>query len=190
MKSLGNRFIETGTGPEIQIADPTAANELLDLAIESARHKQRILFFCSCRWPRCDGEIACHRTTVAGLVLKAAKQRGTHVEVVEWPGGNPKRIDVDVTAKDFVAARKGRMTVPLAKRVDLAAVAGLPWGSIATLHSGGEQLYRGVGPAIAQSSGWVLPVLYLFPDPVTGLNEYKQEAIIQRKEWGFEASLS
>ena len=42
MKSLGNRFIETGTGPDIQIADPSAADELLDLAIESARHKQRL----------------------------------------------------------------------------------------------------------------------------------------------------
>src|SRR5271165_6909489 len=48
MKSLGNKFIVTGTGPGIQIADPTAAYELLDLAIESARGKQRLLFFCSC----------------------------------------------------------------------------------------------------------------------------------------------
>jgi len=37
MKSLGNKFIETKTGPNIQIADPTAADEPLDLAIESAR---------------------------------------------------------------------------------------------------------------------------------------------------------
>ena len=127
MKSLGNKFIETRTGPDIQIADPTAADELLDLAIESARHKQRLLFFCSCQWPRCDGKIACHRATVAALVLKAATKRGIHVEVVEWPGGDPKRIDLEVTPKDFAAVRKGRMTVPLGERVDLAEVAGLPW---------------------------------------------------------------
>lgn len=74
MKSLGNEFIKTKTGPNVQIADPSAANELLDLALESAKYKQRLLFFCSCQWPRYDGKIACHRTTVARLVLKAAKK--------------------------------------------------------------------------------------------------------------------
>lgn len=190
MKSLGNKFIETRTGPPIQIAEPKAADDLLDLAVESARHKQRLLFFCSCQWPRCDGKIACHRTTVAGLVLKAAKKRGIQVEVVEWPGGDPKRIDLDVTDKDFAAIRKGRMTVPLGKRVDLAEVAGLPWGSIATLHSGGEKLYRGVGPAISQTSGWVLPVQYMFFDPATGMNEYKVEAKKQRQKLGLDAVVS
>src|SRR5436190_2047819 len=76
MKSLGNNFIQTRTGPNIQIADPGAADELLDLAIDLTRHKQHLLFFCSCQWPRCDGEIHCHRATVAGLILKAAKKRG------------------------------------------------------------------------------------------------------------------
>lgn len=190
MKSLGNKFIETRTGPPIQIAEPKASDELLDLAIESARHKQRLLFFCSCRWPKCDGNIACHRTTVAGLVLKAAKKRGIKVEVVEWPGGDPKRIELEVSAKDFDAIRKGRMTVPLGKRIDLAELAGLPWSSIATLHSGGEKLHRVVGPAISQTKGWVLPVLYWFFDPTTELDKYKQEAKKQRKEWGLEAVLS
>src|SRR6478736_5910064 len=41
MKSLGNKFIETRTGPDIQIAEPTAADELLDLAVDLARRKQR-----------------------------------------------------------------------------------------------------------------------------------------------------
>src|SRR5208283_1508058 len=45
MKSLGNQFIETRTGPEIQIAHPTAADELLGLALESARDNHRLLFF-------------------------------------------------------------------------------------------------------------------------------------------------
>src|ERR1700681_4257208 len=49
MKSLGNKFIQTRTGPNIQIADPSAADELLGLALEAAGHKQRLLFFCSCQ---------------------------------------------------------------------------------------------------------------------------------------------
>src|SRR5262245_2176608 len=36
MKSLGNKFILTRTGPSPQIADRSAAGELLDLALESA----------------------------------------------------------------------------------------------------------------------------------------------------------
>ncbi len=190
MKSLGNKFIETRTGPNIQIADPTAADELLDLGIESARHKQRLLFFCGCQWPRCEGQIACHRTTVATLVLKAATQRGIHLAVVEWPGGDPRRIDLEVTAKDFTAVKKGRLTVPLGKRVDLAEVAGLAWSSIATLHCGDQTLHRVVGPAISQTSGWVLPVLYWSVDPATGLNEYEQAARKLRKERGLEADSS
>lgn len=186
MKSLGNKFIETRTGPNIQIAEPGAADELLDLAIESARQKQRLLFFCSCQWPRCDGKIACHRTTVAGLVLKAAKKRGVEIEIVEWPCGEPSQIDLDVTPKVFAAVRKGRMTVPLGDRPDLAEVAGLPWCSIATLRSNGEQLHRVVGPAISQTTGWVLPVLFCYLDPTTGLSEYKKEAEKVRKGSGLE----
>src|SRR5260370_11412869 len=72
MKTLGNKFILTRTGQGIQIADPPAAVELLDLAIESARHRQRLLLFCSCQCPRREGKVACHPTTVAALVLKAA----------------------------------------------------------------------------------------------------------------------
>src|ERR1039457_1373724 len=112
MKSLGNKFIQTRTGPFVQIAEPSAADTLLDLALESARNKQRLLFFCSCQWPMCDGEIACHRSTVAELVLQAAQRRGESVEIVEWPGGEPVQIDLDVTPKVVAAVRKGRMTGP------------------------------------------------------------------------------
>src|SRR3954468_6232546 len=34
MKSLGNNFIVSRTGPNIQIAEPAAADELLDLAVD------------------------------------------------------------------------------------------------------------------------------------------------------------
>ncbi len=123
-------------------------------------------------------------------MLEAATKGGSHVKVVEWPGGDPKRIDLEVTPKDFTAVRKGRRTVPLGKQVDLAEVAGLPWRSIATLHSGDETLYRVVGPAISQTSGWVLPVLYWSFDPATGLNEYEREAKKLRNESGLEAALN
>ncbi len=189
MKSLGNKFIQTRTGPFIQIAEPSAADELLDLALESAGHKQRLLFFCSCQWPRCDGEIACHRTTVAGLVLAAAKKRAVPVEVVEWPGGEPRQIDLDMTPQVFAAVRKGRMTAPLGKQPDLAEVAGLPWCSVATLRSNGEKLHRVVGPAIRQPDQWVLPILFHDSEPDPGLSAYQgKEAVKLRKGLGLEAA--
>lgn len=190
MKSLGNRHIKTKIGPHIQIAEPKAADELLDLAIESARNKQRLLFFCSCEWPRCERKITCHRTTVAGLLLKAAEKRGVKIEIVEWPGDEPKRIELDVTSEDLLAVKKGRMSVHLSKRFDLAEVAGLPWCSIATLHADGEKLYRLVGPAKHQKLGWTLPVLYCFFDPATGLSDYKNEADKLRRGWGLQAIAS
>jgi hypothetical protein len=67
----------------------------------------------SCPASEEDGEIACHRSTVAELVLQAAKRRGEHVEIVEWPGGEPKQINLNVTPEVLVAVRKGCMTVPL-----------------------------------------------------------------------------
>lgn len=183
MKSLGNKFIQTRTGPDIQIAEPSATDELLDLALESAGHKQRLLFFCSCQWPRCDGEIACHRSTVAELVLKAAQRRGVSVEIVEWPGGQPKQMDLDVMPEVFASVRKGRMTVPLGATTDLAQMAGLPWGSIATLHSAGEKLHRIVGPASWQTDKWCFPV---FPTNADGLAEFEMEAAMLRRNLGLE----
>ncbi len=190
MRSLGNKFIQTRTGPNIQIADPGAADKLLALGIESARRQQRLLFFCSCQWPRCDGEIHCHRATVAELVLASAKKRGVPVKIVEWPGGEPSQIDLDVTPQMFAAVRKGRMTVPLGDGPDLAKVGGLPWGSIATLQASGEKLHRIVGHAISQTTGWALPVFPFFPDPGTGLGEFEKKAEKLRRGLGLEPAFT
>jgi hypothetical protein len=184
MKGLGNKFILSRKGPNVQIAEPTAADDLLDLALQSAKHKQRLLFFCSCQWPKFDGELSCHRTTVAGLVLKAAKKRGVAVEIVEWPGGEPKQIELDVTPEVFAAVRRGRKTVPLGKKPDLAEVAGLPLCSTVTLKSDGEILHRVVGPAIRQPDQWVLPIM---SDPLDGsdtIADYNHEAVKLRRSFG------
>jgi len=187
MKTLGNRFIENRTGLNIQIADPAAANELLDLALESAKHKRRILFFCSCQWPRHNGETACHRSTVAELVLKAAKNRGTAIEIVEWPGGKAKHLRMEVPRKIFAAIRRGRKTVPLGKQPDLARFAGLPWCSTVTLKSKRETLHRVVGPAIRQRDQWVLPVLVQFFDNSAILATHQKEAERLRRSLGLNA---
>jgi hypothetical protein len=189
LKSLGNRFIQTRPGPVIQIANPPAAGEILDLALESARHKQRLVFFCSCQWPR-DGNEVCHRTSVAELVLEAAKKRGVGIEVVEWPGGESKQIDLEVSPQVLAAVRRGRKTVPLGKHPGLAEVGGVPWCSIATLHSNGEKLHRLVGPAIYQQDQWVLPFLCQDFGPATNLCVYEKGAGKLRQVLGLVAIIA
>lgn len=190
LKSLGNKYIESRTGPSIQIADPSAANELLDLALDCANNKQRLLFFCSCQWPRCEGKIVCHRTTVAELVRNAAQKRGVQVEIVEWPGANPSKIDLEVSSKNFTAIHKGRVTIPVGKQTNLAEIGGLPWCSIANLHSNGKMLHRIVGPAIFQKDDWALPVLRFVADANTSLNGYVREAARMRVDFGLNSAES
>lgn len=93
-KSLGNKMVDTQTPSKIQIAEPKTVAELLDLALEAAKHKQRVIFFCGCQWPRVNEKVACHRTRVSTLVLAAARRRGVPTEIVEWPGGRPGRISL------------------------------------------------------------------------------------------------
>lgn len=153
---LGNRHVLSRTGPFIQIVDPTAADELLDLAV--GRPDRRVIFFCACKWPRCDGAVKCHRVEVGRLVLAAAGRRGIELEVVEWPGGEPRRIRLDVPAPLLRAVQAGRASIPLPPHVTPADGAGLAWGSVAVMRSGGKECARLVGPAVKQAGGWALPV--------------------------------
>jgi hypothetical protein len=188
MKGLGNKFILTRTGPIVQIADRSAADDLLDLALESAKHKRRLLFFCSCQWPKFDGELACHRTTVAELVLKAARRRSAAIEIVEWPGGAPKQIELEVRPEAFAAVHRGRKTVPLGKHTDLAEVAGLPWCSTVMLKSQTETLPRLVGPAIRQPDQWVLPIMSDPLDASQTIADYDRDAKTLRRTFGLNAT--
>jgi hypothetical protein len=70
----------------------------------------------------------------------------------------------------------------------LAEVAGLPWCSVATLHSDGATLHRVVGPAIRQKGQWALPILNQFLDPAADLADCKREAETLRRGWGLEPS--
>ncbi|MGH7136438.1 MAG: hypothetical protein ACREHD_11910 [Pirellulales bacterium] len=184
MKSLGNKFIETRAGPQVQIANPGAADDLLDLAIESARHAQRVVFFCGCEWPRCGGKIACHRTTVASLLLKAARKHGIRIEVVEWPGGEPTTVDLRVSPEVFAAARHGKMKVALGEQLPSPTLLGLPWCSVVTLRSGTDQLKTICGRAKHLRHEWCLPVQWLYFDPEKDLAAIERKAAHERAAFG------
>jgi len=163
MQDLGNQSIVTRQN-RIRIRRPAAADELLDLAVAAARKRQRIIYFCSCDLP-CD----CHRTTVARLLVAAARRRKRAIQVVEWPGGEPTATPVNVqlpraTLKKF---RRSRSGVPLPPTTDLAAMAGLPVGTIVTVSAtGDEPVGVAVAPAMPAGDGWCLPVLWDSRAPV------------------------
>jgi hypothetical protein len=187
MKSLGNKYIETRSGPSIQIADPGAAQELLDLAVGLADRGQRLLFFCSCQFPKQGGKTSCHRETVAGLVLKAARGAGVQVEVIEWPGGEPEHVEIDAAPATFKALERGRGTIPLEEKSRSAKLRCLPWGSIVTVRAGDQEMRVITGPASRQKGRWLLPVFWFFYDPDTDPSDIDREAAKLRRSWGLDA---
>ena len=186
MKSLGNERIKSKKGKKIQISDPSAAVDLLDLAIDASEENRRIILYCSCIWPKWEGEVNCHRAEIGSLLLKSAKKRGIQVEVTEWPGSKPGHLEMTVSPNLFRSVRNGRMTIPVKKSASLAEIASLGWGSIVTLHSDGETIHRPVGPAAWQKKEWALPVLPYFLDPTTSLSDYQKDARKMRREMGLE----
>jgi len=184
MKSLGNNFIETREGPPIQIADPKSAKDLLRFAKTHALEKRRLIYFCSCQWLRCEGK-ECHRAEVTRLLFKFAKEEGSSVELVEWPGGQSKRVPLKAAPEIFRAVRNGGKTIPLGKNAD-AKMLGLPWCSVATLHSNGESFHRIVGPAVRSKGQWCLPVLDGCPEPIAEIAEFDKQAEMLRRDLGLE----
>src|SRR5205807_909916 len=109
------------------------AIELLALALENASNRRRVIFFCGCAWPKCDGVTCCHRDTVADLLLGAARSAKRPVEVVEWPGGDPAILSWKQDSETLKAMKAGRSRLPVEQTIDLARFGGLAWGTILQL---------------------------------------------------------
>jgi hypothetical protein len=186
MPQLGNQRIVSRSGPRIQIAEPAAANDLLDLALESAAEQRRVLFFCGCQFPKIDGAVHCHRATVGSLVLKFASRRGVPVELCEWPGGDPVPLDLDVDSHAFRSIEKGLMAIPLPVNIPLKRAGAIPWCSVATLHGEGRAVHRIVGPTVWRHAQWCLPVMHQLDDLRAALAVTKQKAAALRRAWGRE----
>lgn len=184
LKGLGNRRIQSREGPAIQIDDPAVVNELLQIVIDAATDRRRVIFFCGCQFARIKGKVNCHRTRVGTLLLAAARRQGVNLEVIEWPGGRPRRMTIAVKREVFQAVAKGNMTIPLASIRSLADVASIPVGSVATLTSGSDRVHRLVGPAIWKGDEWRLPVEVMFHDPSVSVSDYKSEAELLRRQIG------
>ncbi|HEY3815854.1 MAG TPA: hypothetical protein VGL81_01725 [Polyangiaceae bacterium] len=150
LPDLGNASIQDG-GRAIRIKNPAAAADLLELAIE--RPARRVIFFCACLHPA-----GCHRRVVATLVVRAARARGG-VTIVEWPGGEPRALAVEVGPAAFRKVARGAKTMPVPAGMNMGEAAALPWGSKIVLRSAGEETAVLVGPTRFDAHGAHLPIL-------------------------------
>jgi hypothetical protein len=164
MQDLGNLAIATGSGG-VQIKNPSAVAELVGLASHAADERKRVIFYCACEFPSLDGALACHRRTIADLVLAHAKKIGRTVSVVEWPGHAPTETRIGVDKKIFSAIMRGRMSVPFAND-QLPNFAGLPWASMLYVECEEDDKTGmvAVGPARFSASNnrtgfWYLPLI-------------------------------
>jgi hypothetical protein len=82
--------------------------------------------------------------------------------VVEWPGGEPGLLRLNVADEMIGKVLGGRRSVPVSGG-DLVErfgeLAGLPWGSIALLTSARRSVPVLAGPARYQKKAWVLPLV-------------------------------
>lgn len=164
MQDLGNLAIASGTGG-VQIKNPAAVTELVELALAAADERRRVIFYCACEFPSLDGALACHRRTITDLALAHAKKTGRSISVVEWPGDAPAETRIGIDKKIFSAIMRSRNSVPFTHD-RLAEFAALPWGSIITVEC--EQIGRmgtvAVGPAKFATAKdglgyWYLPII-------------------------------
>ena len=160
MPALGNLAVLGHPGPVIQIKDQSEAAGLLDMAAKVAQENRRIIFFCACEYPGLEGEDnACHRTTVGGLVLQAAQQRQVPIEVVEWPGGEPRLPKISLPASVAQKLLRGGKSVPLGEALPEGEFAGIAPGSVVRVHSVSDDFALMVGSLRYGRDGWYLPAL-------------------------------
>ena len=172
MPDLGNKCVpEKREG--IEIKNPAAVKELLQRALD--RPTRRVIFFCSCEPPA-----SCHRKIVGQLLLKYAEKREAAITVIEWPGEEPRDLTIDVSLATLrQLEREEKKSIPIPPSMPIGDAAAVPWGTIATMQSGAQQVKLLIGPASFNAAGSHLRV---FPkEPGTRANS---KAF--RKRLGFE----
>jgi hypothetical protein len=184
MKKLGNLAIADRSLGQIKIKDPHEAELLLDIAIENMKKNRRVLFFCACPFPK-----NCHRYEVGKLLIKAAKRRNLNLEVVEWPGGEPKEVQERVSGDVLKRLKNGAQILPLPAQTDPAKGMGLPWGSIVEIMGDSESLCFISGPAIYKQEKWGFPVVFFY-ELFNAPGEAREKAIRERRLRGYNCRTS
>ena len=164
IQDLGNLAIATGSGG-VQIKNPAAVAELLDLALRAADERRRVLFYCACEFPRLDGKLACHRLRSRTCCWRMQQKIGQAISVVEWPGGEPVETRLKVDQKLFSAVMRGRMSIPFdsSRLNDFAVCPGVHWLPSTARAVRRRDTLRSDRPNLqcrkAETAYWYLPVV-------------------------------
>lgn len=153
----------------IEIINPASATDLLSRTVENP--KRRVIFFCACTHFAFG-----HRKKVGDLVLRHAKERGERVEIVEWPGGEPGTLTIDVSPGTLRKIERGdtKGTAVPWSLTQLDAVA-LPWGTIATMRAGTSQSNVLLGPVMFNVAGANLRIIRDEPSTHSGSNAFRRK---------------
>jgi hypothetical protein len=146
-----------GRADDRALADQ-AGQRLLELALDRSARDQRVISCCPCWVNQPD----CRRHKVADRLLAAARQAGLDVEIVEWPGGEPRDVTVHVRPEEVDRVRHGALS--LEAPLPLSELAGLPWASVVRARSGEREAAFMSGPAQPTHGTLMLPV-YASVDP-------------------------
>jgi hypothetical protein len=186
LQKLGNRRIGSGQGG-IRIADRSGGGDLLRLISDAAKERRRVIFFCWCERP-CE----CHRAVVARLLVKSARKQGKVLTIIEWPGGEPETVEINVTAKVVKDVLRGANRAPLGELSPrgIRRFTALPWGSRVRLRSDAGEVAVVAGPA-QLAAGWYLPLIGPdFSEPTDTVEGLRREAERKRKSLGYGAVTS
>jgi len=185
MPLLGNLAVLGRSESRIQIKDPLNARALLELACQLTERHARLLFFCSCEYPRLESDAnACHRVTVARL-LREGNQASLPVDIVEWPGGEPRTLEMKVSPSIAKKILRGAKSIPLGWEVPRGDFASLAWGSIIRLCWEDMKFPVVVGPPKYGPQGWYLPV----PWETTKKDITEPDLVAKAREWRREFGL-
>jgi hypothetical protein len=194
LQDLGNEEIATG-GSGVRIKNPAAVAELFELALTAAEENRRLIFYCAREFPRLNGMLACHRATIAELLLAHASKVDQAVLVVEWPGGQPLEKRLKIDTKLFARVMRGGRKSILFTAERLKEFAGLPWASLIAIEcEDGVREHVLVGPARFATSTiepgfWCLPVIES-PNPGATKGTLLREAVRWRTEHGLDEQIS
>jgi len=155
-KDLGNKSIITRKN-YIEIQNPKVVQTLLELSLEKAKLKQRVIYFCACEIPS-----ECHRNTITKLLINRARKQKKKIIVSEWPGVNTqiKSAEIHVDLLTFKSIKAGKKSIKASNILTPACIT--PWGTKAIIYcnESDEILEVYLGYSRYLKDGWYWQVLY------------------------------
>lgn len=183
LRKLGNANIKNKNARVAKVADPSGVEDLRQLVVEAHKQKRRVIFFCAC-----ESACNCHRAIVARLLRKNASRTRMPIRVIEWPGGEPETLKLEVSSKVIksVLRNANRMSLADASARMQEKLKSLPWCSGVELRSNDVVFGIVSGPAHLAANGWYLPVIGPdFSGGALSVRELKSSAAQWRTSLGY-----